>query len=161
MRDLGPAEELVAGAIGEPGRRHFYLQITAAGDTVWLPAEKQQVATLASQSLTLLSAADLSPDHEAVAVIKGHLTLRTPESEGFSVGGIQIAVLESQLITLVVTSPEEDDSLRFLVTPEQLAAMAEFALEVVASGRPICPRCQLPEDPEGHRCPAVNGHHPS
>lgn len=161
MRDLGPAEELVAGAIGEPGRRHFYLQVTAAGETVWLPAEKQQVATLASQSLTLINAADLSPDQEAIALIKGHLGLRTPEVEGFRVGGIQIAVLESQLITLVVTSPEEDDSLRFLVTPEQLAAMAEVALEVVAAGRPICPRCQLPEDPEGHRCPAVNGHHPS
>lgn len=161
MRDLGPAEEIVAAAVGEPGQRHFYLQITAAGETVWLPAEKQQVASLASQSLTLLNAADLSPDHEAVALIKGQLTLRPPETEGFRVGGIQIAVLESQLITLVVTSPEEHDSLRFLITPEQLAAMAELALEVVAAGRPICPRCQLPEDPAGHRCPAVNGHHPS
>lgn len=160
MRDLGPAEEFVAGALGQPGRRDFYIQVTAAGDTVWLHAEKQQVAALGSQCLTLLTAADISPDPEAVAGIRDGLTVRPPTDELFPVGGIQIAVLESELIAVVITSPEEDDSLRFVVAPEQLQAMAENALEVVAAGRPICPRCQLPEEPEGHRCPASNGYHP-
>lgn len=160
MRDLGPAEEFVAGAVGQPGRRHFYIQVTAAGDTVWLHAEKQQVAALGSQCLTLLAAADISPDPEAVAGIRTGLEIRPPTEELFPVGGIQIAILESELIAVVITSPEEDDSLRFVVAPEQLQAMAERALEVVAAGRPICPRCQLPEEPEGHRCPASNGYHP-
>lgn len=160
MRDLGPAEEFVAGALGEPGERHFYLQVTAAGETVWLHAEKQQVAALAAQCLTLLAATDLSPDATAVAGLRGELELRPPTEVLFMVGGIQIAVLESDLLAVVITSPEADDSLRFVVAPEQAQAMAESALEVVAAGRPICPRCQLPEDPAGHRCPAANGHHP-
>lgn len=160
MRDLGPAEQFAAGAIGEPGQRHFYLQITAGGQTVWLHAEKEQVAALGSQCLTLLSAADISADAEAVAAIRAELTIQPPDSQLFAVGGIQVAILESDLIALEVTSGEaEDEGVRFVVAPEQLQAMAEHALEVVASGRPICPRCQLPEDPGGHRCPAVNGHH--
>lgn len=161
MRDMGPAEEFVAGALGEPGKRHFYLQITAASETVWLHAEKQQVAALGSQCLTLLAAADLTPDSDAVATIRSDLAIREPDQELFGVGGIQVAVLESELIALVITSSEEDETLRFVVAPEQLQAMAEHALDVVAAGRPLCPFCQLPEDPEGHRCPATNGHHPS
>lgn len=161
MRDLGPAEQFLAGALGEPGRRRFYVQITAAGETVWLPAEKQQVSALGAQCLTLIAAADLSADRDAVATIRSELELREPEGELFPVGGIQVAVLESELIAIVISSPEEDESVRFVVAPEQLQAMSELALEVVHAGRPICPRCQLPEDPGGHRCPATNGHHPA
>ena len=69
MRDLGPAEEFVAGALGEPGQRHFYLQITAATETLWFPAEKQQIAALGSQALTLLRAAGIEADEDAVAAI--------------------------------------------------------------------------------------------
>lgn len=161
MRDLGPAEEFVAGAIGDPGRRHFYIQITADDETVWLHAEKEQVAALGTQCLTLLTAADLVPDAGVVASIRTDLAVREPEDELFAVGGIQVAVLESELVAIVIESPEEEESIRFVVAPEQVQAMAEVALEVVAAGRPICPRCQLPEDPAGHRCPAGNGHHPS
>lgn len=161
MRDLGPAEHLVAGALGEPGDRHFYIQVTAAGETLWLHAEKQQVAALASQSLAILAAADLHPDPDVVAGIRENLLLTEPENEIFAVGTVQLAVLESELITIAIGSAEEeDDGIRFLVAPEQIQAMAESALEVVAAGRPICPHCHLPEDPAGHRCPAGNGHLP-
>lgn len=161
MRDLGPAEHFAAGALGEPGSRRFFLHVRAADELVWLPAEKQQVEALGRQALTLLEAADLEPDPAAVEGLKGDLDIGYPTSELFRVGGIQVAVLESELIALIVTSPDEAESLRFVVAPEQLKAMAEVALEVVAAGRPICPRCQLPEDPLEHRCPATNGHFPA
>lgn len=159
MRDLGPAERFVAGAIGEPGRRHFYLQVTASGEELWLHAEKQQVATLGSQIFALLAAAGIQPDRDAVESLKPSLTLGDPGDEIFPVGGIQLAALESELVAVVITSLEDDnEAIRFIVAPEQLLAMAEVAMEVVAAGRPICPHCHLPEDPEGHRCPATNGH---
>lgn len=160
MRDLGPAEQFVAGALGEPGNRHFYLQITAAGETVWLHAEKQQVSALGSQSLTLLATAGIEPDDEAVANLKADLVLREPENELFAVGDIQLALLESEMITVSITSADEEETIRFLVVPEQIQAMAEVALDVVSAGRPICPHCHLPEEPDGHRCPATNGHFP-
>lgn len=162
IRDLGPAEQFVAGALGEPGSRHFYLQITAAGETLWLHAEKQQVSALGSQCLTLLAAAEIEPDDEAVADLKPGLILREPVTEVFAVGDIQLAVLESEMITVSITSSDdEEEAIRFLVVPEQIQAMAEVALDIVAAGRPICPHCHLPEDPAGHRCPATNGHFPS
>lgn len=163
MRDLGPAEHFVASALGEPGRRHFYIQVTAAGETVWLHAEKQQVAALGSQCLALLQTAAIEPDPEAVALVKNDLYLREPEEELFAVGAIQLSVLESELIAIAITGPEgtDENAIRFLVAPEQVQAMAELALEVVAAGRPMCPHCHLPEDPEGHRCPATNGHFPA
>ncbi len=45
----------------------------------------------------------------------------------------------------------------FLITPEMADAAARHARTVVASGRPACPLCGRPKDPEGHRCPATNG----
>lgn len=160
MRDLGPAELFVAGALGEPGNRHFYLQITAAGETLWLHAEKQQVSALGSQSLTLLATAGIEPDDEAVTNLKSDLILREPEQELFAVGDIQLALLESEMITVSITSADEEETIRFLIVPEQIQAMAEVALDVVSAGRPICPHCHLPKDPGGHRCPATNGHFP-
>ncbi|MBV9291748.1 MAG: DUF3090 family protein, partial [Frankiales bacterium] len=32
------------------------------------------------------------------------------------------------------------------------------ALRVVAAGRPPCPLCGNPLDPQGHVCPRQNGH---
>jgi hypothetical protein len=49
------------------------------------------------------------------------------------------------------------DSVDFEVDLDQLYAMAIHAREAVVAGRPQCPRCALPLDPEGHVCPASNG----
>ena len=53
---------------------------------------------------------------------------------------------------------DDGESASFDLTSEQLRAMALVALDAVHSGRPICPRCHLPEDPDGHDCPSSNGH---
>ncbi|HEV3472533.1 MAG TPA: DUF3090 family protein, partial [Actinomycetota bacterium] len=49
----------------------------------------------------------------------------------------------------------------YLLRRDQVRAFVLHAMAVVAEGRPICQLCGLPMDPEGHRCPASNGHHPS
>ena len=41
---------------------------------------------------------------------------------------------------------------------EQARAFAKRALDVVNAGRPPCPLCSLPLDPEGHVCPRQNGY---
>ena len=38
--------------------------------------------------------------------------------------------------------------------------LADAALAIVAAGRPICPLCDGPIDPEGHACARSNGHAP-
>ncbi len=38
----------------------------------------------------------------------------------------------------------------------QVRAMAAKGAEAVAAGRPLCPLCDMPMDPAGHRCPRWN-----
>src|SRR6266508_1971775 len=50
---------------------------------------------------------------------------------------------------------------RFWATREQMLSLARHGALVCAAGRPRCPLCGNPIDAEGHRCPALNGHHGS
>jgi uncharacterized repeat protein (TIGR03847 family) len=49
-------------------------------------------------------------------------------------------------------------SARFRLTRAQVAAFVTRARELVAAGRPPCPLCGGPLDPDGHVCPRTNGH---
>ena len=53
---------------------------------------------------------------------------------------------------------EGPDTLRVRITAEAAQAFITRAQRVVAAGRPPCPLCSLPLDPEGHICPRQNGH---
>jgi len=56
--------------------------------------------------------------------------------------------------------PPDDDPegyvARIHATRAQVRAMAARGAEVVAGGRPRCPLCDMPMDPEGHACPRWN-----
>jgi uncharacterized repeat protein (TIGR03847 family) len=45
---------------------------------------------------------------------------------------------------------------RIYATRLQVRAMAAKGAEAVAAGRPLCPLCDMPMDPAGHRCPRWN-----
>ncbi len=157
--DLGPAERFAAGAVGRPGQRRFYLQVTAGGSWHSMLAEKAQIAALASQGLEILDEHDVSSDTEAVDRIMAQgLDINDPGEDGdrFRVGTISISMAPSELLTITVESVDEDDAVTFVIAPEQFRAMATVALRVVAAGRPTCPWCRLPMDPENHECPARN-----
>lgn len=160
LEELGPAERFAAGAIGRPGSRRFFLEVTTGGAIHAFPCEKSQVAELATQGLQLLILAGISPDVDAVRrLVATGLEIGEPEEPRFRIGSIGVAVNPSELLLITLGSVEEDETATFVVSPEQFRAMALVAVDVVAAGRPICPRCQLPEDPDGHRCPSVNGYH--
>lgn len=162
IEDLGPAERIAAGAVGEPGRRRFYLQIVAGGTAVSLLAEKRQVAALAQQGLAILADRGISSEQEAVdRLVEEGLDLEDPGegNERFRVGDISIALGGAELLTVEINAVDDDDGVSFVIAPEQFRAMAQVALEVVSQGRPLCPWCQLPMDPDGHECPARNGYH--
>jgi uncharacterized repeat protein (TIGR03847 family) len=160
LEDLGPADRFAAGAIGLPGARRFFLEVAAAGTVHSFPIEKGQVAELASQGLQLLILAGLSSDDQSVeSLVSSGLSIDDPIEPRFRVGSIGVTINSGESLSITLGSVDEDESTTFVVSAEQFRAMALVAVGVVAAGRPICPRCQLPEDPEGHRCPWVNGHH--
>jgi uncharacterized repeat protein (TIGR03847 family) len=52
---------------------------------------------------------------------------------------------------------DESDVMRVHLGPRMTLAFAQQALEVVAAGRPPCPFCGQPLNPEGHICARRNG----
>lgn len=158
VEDLGPAERFTAGAVGAPGRRTFYLAVRAGGRTLTFLTEKAQVEALAVEGSDILDRHGITADEEAVdALLATGVGIDLDDGEErFRVGEIAVSVAPSELITLILTSVEEDDAVSFVIVPEQFRAMAEVALDVVAAGRPTCRWCRLPMDPDGHECPARN-----
>jgi uncharacterized repeat protein (TIGR03847 family) len=167
-----PPERFVAGTVGQPGERTFYLQASGGGRTVSVVLEKVQVAVLAERLGELLEEAhrrlgadipELPP--EAIDVEP----LETPLDEEFRVGTLGLAwdAADSTVIVEATATPpdgedevpEEDlDVLRVRLTPADTRAFVARALRIVAAGRPPCPFCGQPLDPAGHVCPRQNGY---
>ena len=175
-----PPERFVAGTVGQPGDRTFYLQASGSGRTVSVALEKVQVAVLAERLEELLEevrrrgAGDVPVT--APRELEDTAPLDAPVEEEFRVGTMGLAwdgeddrvVVEalaqqdpdSDLPEVEPLSDEEEgpDALRVRITAEAARAFIVRAERVVAAGRPPCPLCSLPLDPEGHICPRQNGH---
>ena len=152
---MSAVDRLVAGALGEPGHRLFLLEVEVEGEVVAYALEKLQVAALAEEAQQLLR--DQGLIGRGLSLDPGTVHEATPVR--FRVGGIQLALGDdaADLAELVLYSTEEDPPVRYELTVPQLDAFVRVALAVVAAGRPACPRCGLPMDPEGHNCPRNNG----
>ena len=166
--ELAYVDRFTATAVGPPGGRVFYLQGVAAGQVVTLRLEKAQVAALAGYLAELL--ADLptpSPDE-----LPRQLDPVEPLVAEWVVGGLGAAFDESrdrmviQAEEVVPDDAEERSGggdqgrARFALTRPQVAAFVVHAATLVAAGRPPCPLCRRPLDPEGHVCIKTNGHRP-
>jgi uncharacterized repeat protein (TIGR03847 family) len=160
--DVADPMVFTTGTVGPPGKRVFYLQAQGDGVVVTLKCEKQQVGALADYLAGLL--ADL-PTVEPAAV-PTLLDLVEPIVPEWSVGTLAVAWDDSNdrmvLVAEELLTEEEQEiatdvaRARFLLTRAQVAAFVDRARELVAGGRPPCPLCGGPLDPEGHACPRLN-----
>ncbi|MHB1930236.1 MAG: DUF3090 family protein [Acidimicrobiales bacterium] len=157
--DIDDAGRITIGAVGEPGRRTFYLQVADSSRTVTLKVEKQQVAVLAQALAELLS------DLPAPGAIPPAGELAEPAEAAWAVGGMQLAY-DRDVDRVVVVAEElvegdESGALAHLrMTRQQAAALIQRGQELVEAGRPPCPWCGFPLDAAGHSCPRTNGHRP-
>jgi uncharacterized repeat protein (TIGR03847 family) len=174
-----PPDRFVAGAVGEPGQRSFYLQASKGDAHVSVALEKVQVQLLAQRVAQLLAevkarGADVPVEGDRTDVDRD--PLREPLISQFTVGAMILAwdgadesivveareELESdeeeEPIEIADDDPEGPDLLRVRIPPATALAFAERAAEVVAAGRPPCPLCGQPLDPQGHLCPRRNGY---
>jgi uncharacterized repeat protein (TIGR03847 family) len=165
--DLHP-DRFVAGTVGPPGARVFYLQATEGSEVVSLRLEKQQVAALAEYLAGIL--ADL-PAPDEIVVTDAEIV--EPVIAEWVIGSLAVAYEESEDRVLIVAEElladeDEDDpasldvapaTARLHLTRAQVALFVRHAIEVVMAGRPTCPLCGRPMDPDGHVCPKSNGHH--
>jgi uncharacterized repeat protein (TIGR03847 family) len=167
--DLNPVDRITTDAIGEPGKRVFYLQARKKLDLVTLICEKEHIAAL-SLAIEQLLLSMVDEDADAVVepdpIIHEGMELELPLEPVFRVAEVNLGYDQVSNHLVVISYellPEEDDEsrpsiARFWATPAQMRAFAIRGQEVVAAGRPTCAMCGEPIDPEGHFCPRKNGH---
>jgi len=161
-------DRFVAGTIGEPGDRAFYLQARKGGALVSVAVEKVQVAALAQRLDDLLDAVDAPPQPTAT----DQASLEEPVVELFRVGAMALAwdagtdavVIEAQTPTeggdyVELPDDAEDgpDLLRVRINAADARGFVRRAEALLTAGRPACPFCGQPLDPQGHFCSRGNG----
>lgn len=176
--NLRPVTHLTTDAIGPPGKRVFYLQGYKGQRTVTLIVEKFQIQTLAiglEQFLAEIQSKYPDLPGASADYIEANMRINPPVDPLFRVGELALGYdADADLVVLVaqenasnpVDDPELDNNpeelsgniVRFWCTRSQLRAMAHWGIEVSSRGRPICPQCGEPMDPDGHFCPKRNGH---
>jgi uncharacterized repeat protein (TIGR03847 family) len=174
-------DRFVAGTVGEPGARTFFLQARDGARLTSVACEKEQVMALAERLDVMLDEVARRFDREPSAPVGVDDTdpLEQPIEEEFRAGTMTLAweadaervVIEVFAVVAeaaagleesdpVTAALESDDGEVFIVriSEEQARAFARRAVALVASGRPACPFCGRPIDPEGHICPRANGY---
>ncbi|KNX37055.1 DUF3090 domain-containing protein [Luteipulveratus halotolerans] len=168
-------DRFIAGTVGPPGQRTFFLQVSQGRRVTSVSLEKQQVEVLAERVNELLdevgAAADVPPAPE------DNGPLSTPIEDEFRVGTLSLA-WESDLAAVVIechdgqveleptdegdelveVTPPDSSVLRVVITAADAREFARRSLAAVAQGRPPCPFCGGPLDADGHICPRANGY---
>jgi uncharacterized repeat protein (TIGR03847 family) len=164
--ELDPAEWITAGAVGEPGRRSFYVQARGGDAFVALLVEKGQVAGLAQLAQQLLGRVGVTVtpddlDEAAQRLVDGI-------EPAWRAGAMSLGVdSDGERFLLEAEELVDDEDLeparaRFWLDRDQLVALAAYAAYAVEAGaRERCRLCGRPVDPvSGHVCPSMNGHGP-
>lgn len=178
--EFDPPDRFVAGTVGPPGQRTFFLQVSSGPRMTSVSLEKQQLSTLADRVNDLLD--DFAAGEAVELAAKAHedvAPLATPIEDEFRVGTMSLGWDADRRVVIVechdgqeepavdeeggpVLEPEQpagvETVLRVVIDPAPARAFARRCLKVVAAGRPPCPFCGGPLDPSGHICPRANGY---
>ncbi len=179
-----PPQRFVAGTVGEPGARTFFLQAADGGRVTSVALEKQQVQLLAERVNAMLDEMMRAHggDPEIPALASEDLLdsdpLHTPIEEDFRAGTMTLAWDEDHKrviievfaadgeeqededetpATVELEAPSSNETLVVVIPAAQARAFCVRATQLVAAGRPGCEFCGEPMDPEGHLCPRMNG----
>jgi uncharacterized repeat protein (TIGR03847 family) len=161
QHDFGRALSIDAESIGRPGQRRFRLLARSAGETAAIWMEKQQLASIGTWIAETCERLDrerptTDPDVEPdpfgaifdVDFRASQIGLGYVEDEDvFAIHAFDIEARQG-----------EQPDFRCFLTRGQGRVLSRKIESVVAAGRPICPLCSMPIEPEGHVCPRSNGH---
>jgi uncharacterized repeat protein (TIGR03847 family) len=177
-----PPERFVAGTVGEPGHRTFFLQARDGARLISVALEKQQVEALAERVDELLDEVMQADGGSALvpAVAPFDLVdnepLDQPIEEEFRAGTMTLswdsgtervvievfpfteaAVVSPDQVDEELEEPEPDEIFLVRLTAGAARAFVGRARTVIGAGRPDCPFCGNPVDPDGHLCVRANG----
>lgn len=161
--ELNPVTHMTIGAVGEPGRRVFYLQGGKGRDLVSLVIEKHQAVMLVDGLESLLEELGQGGDDVGESLWVGDAGLREPLEVLFRVGQMRLGFSEETgRVVLVayelVEEGEVANVVSFWASQRRMRGLIPHITAVVKAGRPICGNCGQAIDREGHFCPRRNGH---
>jgi len=167
--DVDPCEHITADALGTPGQRIFYLQAFQDARTITVIIEKIQLQSLSvgiEQFLAQLSEQDPGLAESSAEFNEEQMRINPPLEPIFRAGEIGLGYDKERDLVVLVTreilmdgdEPEDAAVIRFWCTRSQAHALARWGVDVVKRGRPLCPQCGQPIEPEGHFCPKKNGY---
>ncbi len=167
--DLRPVSHITTDAIGPPGKRIFYIQGWQEERTVTLIVEKIQIQSLAvglEQFLAEIYERFPNLTKASSEYVEENMHIHPPLDPLFRTGELGLGYdAENDLVVLIAREllaedqdPEEASVVRYWCTRDQIRALCHWGMEVASRGRPLCPQCGQPMDPEGHFCPKKNGH---
>src|ERR1700712_4208202 len=164
-------DRFVAGTVGQPGDRTFYLQAVHDERVVSVILEKQQVAVLAGRIAALLLEINRrfgTPVPPETGQVEDLSPLITPVDAEFRVGTMGLgwdseaqtvvvellAVSDTEFDASVVLDDAEEgpDAVRVFLSPESARQFASRSNRVISAGRPPCPLCDAPLAPPGPVC---------
>ena len=182
VHGFDPPERFVAGTVGEPGSRTFFLQARTGARIVSVALEKQQVAALAERVDELLDEVMASQSTEGVVPavapvgLEDSEPLEQPIEEEFRAGTMTLswdpddervvievfpfsetAVVAPEQVEEDLEEPEPDEVMLVRLEPGSARAFVKRTEQVLEAGRPSCPFCGVPVDPDGHLCVRANG----
>jgi uncharacterized repeat protein (TIGR03847 family) len=182
VHGFDPPERFVAGTVGSPGSRTFFLQARSGARVVSVALEKQQVAALAERIDELLDEVMASGRHDELIPAVAPLglddsePLEQPIEEEFRAGTMTLswdpddqrvvievypyteaAVVSPDQLDEDFEEPEPDEVLLVRLAAGHARAFVKRASQVLEAGRPSCPFCGNPIDPDGHLCARANG----
>lgn len=158
--DIGTSKSFVAETFGDPGQRTFRVVTQAKNGTAVIWMEKEQLSALA---LSVKSQVEQLTDEQRQSAVPAADESVDEPSFDFKTVGLGLVFDEKTSRFGIIAFDEVDreekiGTVIWWVTLGQAEAMADSALEIVASGRPICALCHRARDPDGHVCPHTNGH---
>ena len=165
--ELDPVDQIAVTAVGSPGQRKFFLLASGSGRTLTLGCEKSQIQALVLRLHQMLEAQQIEGQEPAILDASPE-----PGEPEWQIGEMGLGYHEARRMFVLVASQaavgestEETEasdapSVRFWLSPDQVAMFSRQAESVLSAGRPLCPRCGLPMDPAGHPCPVMNGARP-
>jgi uncharacterized repeat protein (TIGR03847 family) len=159
-------ERFVAGTVGQPGERAFYLQVRSSSRLFSVAVEKAQVQAIAARMENMVS--EVRKANPLITVDKLPLDdspLESPIDSEFEIGAMSLSWNdETKLICVELFELEDDEEdsegevLEINITLGMASSFSSRSKAVVNAGRLPCPFCGIPIDPRGHLCPRANGY---
>ncbi len=165
---FGRVASIHANAVGQPGSRRFRLLIEASnGATAILWMEKEQLFNLAVAMKNLIDQVEESAKRGRRSGGAGRVEARVSNAERleFQTGRMAVGYDEDSALFLILGNELEEPEgslprVSLLADQKTMDGLADEVFEVCAAGRPLCPLCGAPMNPnETHICPKHNGYH--